>query len=55
MARYGLPDHVEFCTRCVMSNQKVTPSVVQNDTKEGNKHTLIFENGVCSACRVHEI
>lgn len=54
MARYGLPDTVEFCTRCVQSNQKVTPSVVQNDTREGKKHTLIFKDGVCSACLVHE-
>lgn len=55
MARYGLPDNVEFCSRCVMSNQKVTPSLVQKDTKEGAKHTLIFQDGVCSACRVQEL
>lgn len=55
MARYGLPDNVEFCTRCVMSNQKVTPSAVQKDTAEGKKSTLIFENGVCEACRVHDL
>ena len=55
MARYGLPDQVEFCSRCVMSNQKVTPSVVQNDSREGEKHTLIFKDGVCSACRVHDL
>ena len=25
MARYGLPDNVEFCSMCVMSNQKGYP------------------------------
>ncbi|EGV27995.1 N-acetyl sugar amidotransferase [Thiorhodococcus drewsii AZ1] len=54
MARYGLPDHVEFCTRCVQSNQKVVPSIVQRDTKEGSKSTLIFQDGVCLPCRIHE-
>ena len=53
MARYGLPDNVEFCSMCVMSNQKVTPSVVQNDQKESVKNTLGFKDGVCDACRVH--
>ena len=53
MARYGLPDNVEYCSICVMSNQKVTPSVVQKDKKESTKNTLIFKNGVCDACRVH--
>ena len=53
MARYGLPETVEFCKICVLSNQKVTPSVVTSDDKESKKNTLEFKNGTCSACRLN--
>lgn len=53
MARYGLPDHVEFCKICTLSNQKVTPSVVTEDAKDSKKHTVIFKDGICEPCRVH--
>jgi hypothetical protein len=39
-AKYGLPLNVEFCKICGMSNQKVTPSRVQNDTKDVSKKYL---------------
>jgi N-acetyl sugar amidotransferase len=50
---YGLPTNVEFCSQCVMSNQKVTPSIVQKDERDSIKNTLYFENHLCEACRVH--
>lgn len=55
MTMYGLPKNVEFCTKCVMTNQKVTPSVVQNDSAESDKNTLSFKDGICDACRVHDL
>ena len=42
---------VTFCTKCVMSNQKVLPSVVTDDNIEhSNKANIPFENGICNAC-----
>ena len=54
MARYGLPDNVVYCQRCVMSNQTAVPSVVTRDSKEGSKQTIIFEDGICQPCHMHE-
>ena len=48
--KYGLPPNVEFCTSCVTSNQKVTPSVPGEDSREALKTTIPFEGGVCQAC-----
>ena len=42
---------VEFCKKCVMSNQKVLPSVlIEDDTDHTNKDRLGFKDGVCDAC-----
>ena len=42
---------IEFCTKCVMSNQKVLPSVVTDDSIDhSNKKNIPFKNGVCNAC-----
>ena len=38
--KYGLPDKVKFCKRCVVSNQR--PRIVFD------------QEGVCSACRFAE-
>ena len=54
MARYGLPDNVVYCQRCVMSNQTAVPSVVTRDSKEGSKQTIIFDDGICQPCHMHE-
>ena len=52
---YGLPEEVIFCSKCVMSNQKVTPSVVTKDSRFSNKNTLFFsEDGICQPCRIQE-
>lgn len=54
-AKYGLPQEVKYCTKCVNSNQKVTMSVATQDSKDGKKPTVDFdENNVCYPCRFHE-
>lgn len=53
--KYGLPEHVNFCTRCVMSNQRPASAIEFKHTIESKKTTLHIDNdGVCDACRVAE-
>ncbi len=55
-ARFGLPQQVVFCKRCVMSNQRPASSVeFKHDIR--HKHTTLHmdEEGVCDACRQAEI
>lgn len=53
--RYGLPEHVQFCVRCVMSNQRPSSTREYNHVAESKKETLHFDaEGVCDACRVAE-
>ncbi len=53
-AKYGLPEEVRFCTRCVISNQR--PNSVAEFANSGqDKQTIHFDDGgVCDACRVAE-
>ena len=55
-AKFGLPEDVIFCNRCVMSNQRPSSSVEFQHTGE-RKHTTLHidEEGVCDACRFAEI
>lgn len=54
-AKYGLPETVQFCTRCVMSNQRPCSAVEYLHTADTPKQTIHFdEEGVCDACRVAE-
>lgn len=54
-AKYGLPEKVLFCKRCVMSNQRPTSAVEFKHTINSKKVTLnIGEDGVCDACRQAE-
>lgn len=49
--RWGLPEQVIHCKRCVESNQRMIGSVQHADTKETKKDTTLFnEEGVCAAC-----
>lgn len=53
--KYGLPETVRFCKRCVMSNQRPASSVEFKHSKSHRHRTLQFdEEGVCDACRVAE-
>jgi N-acetyl sugar amidotransferase len=54
--KYGLPENVKFCKRCVMSNQRPASAIEfkhKSDTKKVTLH--IDEEGVCDACRVAEV
>ena len=49
--KYGLPEKVVFCKRCVMSNQRPASAVEFKHTAQSKKVTLrINEEGVCDAC-----
>ena len=55
MGLYGLPTKVIFCKKCVMSNQKVTPSIVTKDSRFSSKNTLYFDqDNICEPCRIQE-
>jgi N-acetyl sugar amidotransferase len=49
---FGLPQHVVFCRRCVMSNQRPSSYPEFRHTRDRLTPTLhIDEDGVCDACR----
>lgn len=52
---YGLPKHVAFCKRCVISNQRPNSTIEHKHTKSSVKQTINFDSeGVCDACRMAE-
>ena len=54
-SKYGLPLRVEYCKRCVISNQRPNSAVEYNHTQSSLKATIFFdEEGVCDACRFAE-
>ncbi|MFV3077872.1 N-acetyl sugar amidotransferase [Niveispirillum fermenti] len=55
-ALYGLPSSVQFCTRCVISNQRPGSVVEFRNDPAARKPSILFdEQGVCSACRYADI
>lgn len=55
-AKYGLPNHVTFCQRCVMSNQRPSSTVEWEHTVDRRIRSLQFDaDGVCDACRAAEL
>jgi N-acetyl sugar amidotransferase len=53
--KYGLPEKVMFCKRCVMSNQRPSSTPEFKHTKDEKHATLhIDEEGICNACRFAE-
>ncbi|OGB20907.1 MAG: LPS biosynthesis protein [Burkholderiales bacterium RIFCSPLOWO2_02_FULL_57_36] len=54
-AKYGLPEEVVYCKRCVISNQRPNSAVEYNHTKASKKKTIHFDaEGICDACRFAE-
>lgn len=54
-AKYGLPEKVVFCERCVISNQRPASTVEFRHNKASKKVTMnIDTEGVCDACRYAE-
>jgi len=50
--KYGLPNDVIFCKKCVLSNQRPNSTVEFRHTSESKKDTVNFDDeGVCDACR----
>lgn len=51
--KYGLPEKVIFCKRCVMSNQRPVSAIEFKHNIDSKKVTMHFDDqGVCDACRV---
>lgn len=54
--KYGLPTDINFCTRCVMSNQRPNSTVEFLSKSVDKKSTITFNaDGVCDACLVAEL
>jgi N-acetyl sugar amidotransferase len=53
---YGLPEKVQFCKRCIISNQRPNSTVEFKNKKEKSKETITLDaGGICSACRYADI
>lgn len=53
--KYGLPREVQYCKKCVMSNQRPASTQEFRHTIDSKKVTLnIDEDGICDACRTAE-
>lgn len=54
-AKYGLPNQVTFCQRCVTSNQKPISAIEFQHTAASVKQAIhLDETDICDACRVAE-
>lgn len=56
-AKYGLPEEVVFCKRCVMSNQRPAsmPEFKHTPERFGAQYMHIDDEGICDACRQAEV
>ena len=53
-SKYGLPEKVIFCKKCVISNQRPSSTVEFKSSNPNNKVGIDFQNDrVCSACSFH--
>jgi len=53
---YGLPGEVEFCKKCVISNQRPNSEVEYLHTRNTKKKTIHFDkNNICDACNFAEL
>jgi N-acetyl sugar amidotransferase len=54
--KYGLPEKVIFCKRCVMSNQRPAsmPEFKHLQDRQGAKYMHIDKDGICDGCRQGE-
>ena len=50
LAPKGLPSTVEYCKKCVISNQKPVSSIESKHKINDKKTTTRFVNGICDAC-----
>ena len=53
---YGAPRKIEFCTKCVISNQRPSSSIEFKSSNTHAKQFIQFDHeGVCSACNYHDL
>lgn len=53
--KYGLPPSVNYCKKCVISNQRPNSAVEFRHTRGSKKDTIHLDGeGVCDACRFSE-
>jgi N-acetyl sugar amidotransferase len=53
--KYGLPQDVHFCAKCIISNQRPNSAVEYAHTAESRKPTIAFsDSGICDACKLTE-
>ena len=53
--KYGLPEKVVFCKRCVISNQRPSSCIEFQHNKNSSKETIGFDKeGICDACHFSE-
>ena len=51
LSRFGTPTEVEYCKRCVISNQRPSSVVEFKSKPTDQKETIIFsDEGVCQPC-----
>lgn len=54
-ALYGLPQKIQYCKKCVISNQRPNSAVEYKHTKDSKKSTIHFDvDGICDACNFAE-
>lgn len=52
---YGLPEKIQFCSRCTISNQRPNSTIEFQNSAKAKKETINFDaEGICDACRVTE-
>ena len=50
---YGLPQNIEFCKSCVISNQRPASTVEFKHTIDSKKTTMNLDaEGLCDACKM---
>ena len=53
--KYGLPEDINYCKKCVQSNQRPTSTVEFTNSIKEQKKTLHFnKDGICDACSFAE-
>lgn len=54
-ALYGLPAKIEFCEKCVISNQRPSSCEEYKNNKDSKKQAIkLDENHICDACKTAE-
>lgn len=49
--KFGLPREIQFCKKCVISNQRPNSTIEFKNTENEKKKTINFdENGICDSC-----